>query len=266
MKLSQIFVYPIKSCQGLNLTSAELGEFGIQGDRRWMLVDEDGLFISQRKNPELAHIQVIDSKGQLIIQHPDTESRLYLEKQLPPQTIRSSVTVWKDTLKLKTYSDSVSEWFSRLLNRRVRLVVQEDQDHRKTQCQSSNVSLADGYPLLVATEASLKEINGQLTTSTDWRNYRPNLVIDGDTLKPHVEDTWQRLQIGDQVIIRMTTPCARCLLTTVDPDKGERRPDQEPLKTLAKYRKQGGKVNFGMNAVIERGGVINRHDAIVLLD
>lgn len=254
MTLSEIWIYPIKSLGGIKLSEALVAERGLQYDRRWMLVDAGGKFITQRKEHGMALIDVALTEAGLRVNHRSIpQDSLFIPfEPLTPFPIQ--VQVWDDVVDAVTVSEEADRWFSRYLDRTVRLVKMPEETTRLVDSQYAKngeaVSFADDYPLLLIGQASLDALNGRLPEPVSMRRFRPNLVIEG-TL-PYAEDTWDFIKIGSAGF-RAVKPCARCVLTTIDPDTAQT--GAEPLKTLSTYRKQNGKILFGMNLLAQPGRI-----------
>jgi uncharacterized protein len=251
MFLSRIFVYPIKSAGGIEVSTAFLETSGPSKDRRWMLIDADGLFLSQRKVPRMALIKPRFDGPDLAVEAPGMPPLV-----IPPWSGEGdwiSVQIWRDSLRLPHPNQSYSDWFSEFLERPCRLVHLPDSVTRGIEPPFEDtkwrVSLADGYPLLLITQESLDLLNQRLPSPVEMERFRPNLVI--ADAAPHEEDTWASVQIGS-VEIAVVKPCARCSIVLVDPRTG--RAGLEPLKTLAGYRRMPRSVLFAQNALIVNGG------------
>ena len=263
MVLSQIFIYPIKSARGIAINETLMDMSGPLQDRRWMLVDNDGLFLSQRRLPKMALLSPRFEGNDLVVDAPD----------MPPRVIRSwtgegdwiPVRLWQDQLQLPHPSSRYDEWFSSYLGQSCRLVYLPPTVVRPVEPPYNNpnwrVSLADGYPLLLITQASLDLLNERLPAPVTTERFRPNLVIAGTAA--HDEDRWRRLRI-DNVEIAVVKPCARCSIVLVDPSTGER--EIEPLKTLARYRRKPPKVFFAQNALITIPGLLQTGRPVEVLN
>lgn len=254
MILSEIWIYPIKSLGGIALREAVVEERGLRYDRRWMLVDTDGKFITQRKVHEMALMDVaLETDGLTVTRRSFPHDTLFIPFE-PTLQEPMEVQVWDDQVQAVTVSEEANRWFSRYLNRSARLVKMPEQTIRLVDpCYAKNeeaVSFADGYPLLVISQASLDELNTRLPEPVSMRRFRPSIVIQGTP--PHAEDAWTDLQIGSATF-KAVKPCARCVLTTIDPTTGQT--GSEPLKTLATYRNQNGKILFGMNLLAQPGRI-----------
>ena len=266
MNVTEINIYPVKSTRRIALHEAEVLPRGLRWDRRWMLVDDDNKFITARQHPALAMVHTeIDADSLVVAADAGDVLRLPL---YPGQQQTARVTVWRDTVDAVLANPEADAWFSDFLGVSCRLVQMTDdlvrgvdQDYGQA---DDEVSFADGFPLLLISEASLADLNSRLDNPVDMRRFRPNLVVDGDV--PYAEDRWQRFRVGE-VEFAGVKNCSRCVFTTVDPDRGIKSPDKEPLRTLSTYRRrpQGG-VFFGQNLIPRSGGVIRVGDPVSLLD
>lgn len=262
MRLLEIHRHPVKSFAGERLDVAALHDLGVKGDRRFMLVDANGRFISAREVPSLLHWRAFwqDDAGLRLVA-PSGQTH-----QVQRGAARLDVTVWDDTFPAELCGAETQDWLSAQLNMPARLVFVPDPSPRAVDPKYGRpgdmVSFADGYPILVVSDASLRELEARVGAAVSMRRFRPNLVISADL--PHAEDRWQRLRVGD-CELELVKPCVRCVLTTIDPDTAEPHPEREPLKSLIGYRRGPKGVTFGMNALVRRGGVIRVHDPVELL-
>lgn len=246
--ISHIFIYPIKSLGAISLQKAVLEKEGLYGDRRFMLVDARGKFITQRTRPELTRFVLSESAHGFIVN--DTATKL--EKELnwsPPLGDNRTVEIWEDKLWAREVLDGWSSWFSEALQEEVYLVQITDENPRemKGKYQTSlakNTSFADSLPLLVVGSASLKVLEDRLGESIDPLRFRPNIIV--STKEPFVEDTWAEIKVG-LALLSGAKPCARCPLVNVDPYSGEST--KNTLKTLATFRTLNHKVYFGQQFV-----------------
>jgi len=262
MILTEINIYPIKSLRGITLQTAEIEDRGLQNDRRWMLVDEDDRFVTQRELPKMALIDVALDEDGLIVSCADFGSQKV--DLAPADAVSRPVTIFYSTVEAEFYDDAVNEWFSDVLGTKLRLVRMPKASRRSVNekyrvRESDIVSFADGYPFLLIGQASLDDLNERLAEKADegvrvplpMKRFRPNFVVQGS--EPFEEDTWRELRIGANTFYG-AKPCARCVITTVDPATGEMAP-KEPLKTIAEYR--GGTLDgkrgafFGQNLIAE---------------
>ncbi len=263
--VQDIFIYPIKSLGGIRLDSAEVEERGFRFDRRWMLVDEEGMFVTQRVHPEMALLGVkLEGSGLTVFQKKDTEKKIEVPFDLAIGPERM-VTVWDDQVLAKDVDPDLNKWFSDFLGFKVNLVVLPESSHRKVDpryaVRGESVSFADGMPYLIIGQESLNNLNSRLTEPVSMSRFRPNVVFSGGL--PFMEDTLRKIRIGD-VDFQIVKPCARCVLITVDPEAGEK--GKEPLKTLSSYRTLNGKVYFGQNMVALSLGKIQVGDVVNALE
>ena len=263
--LSEINIYPIKSLGGISLKQAELEEKGLQYDRRWMLVDAEGTFITQRKHFELALLQVSITDGKITVAHK-TNAAQSISFALDEDTGEYiTVSIWNDTAKGLEVNTSVSDWFSDFLKFKVKLVKMPLEEKRLIDPEYAKnkevVSFSDGYPCLIIGQSALNGLNEKLNDPIRMDRFRPNFVFTGG--EPHAEDSFNDFYIGD-VLFTAVKPCARCVLITIDQQTGEK--GQEPLRTLATYRTVGKKITFGQNLIPQNLGTIQIGDEIKVKD
>jgi uncharacterized protein YcbX len=257
--------YPIKSCGGIGRRSAEVRARGLDGDRRYMLVDAEGVFLTQRRHPRLALVRIAEDGGGYRVDGPGLEP-LHLPREWPEgPTIE--VRVWRDRVEATVLPDEIGGWFADVLGFPCRVVYLAEHQHRAVPNDAAafddEVGFADAAPLLLTSDASLAELNGRLPAPVTMRRFRPNLVVDGD--RPFVEDEWRLLRIGD-VELEVAWPSTRCVLTTVDPETGVMDPGGEPLRTLRSFRRGSAGVLFGQNVIPRRLGTIRVGDEVEILE
>ena len=257
--LSGVYVYPIKSCGGISLASVDLGATGLVHDRRWMLVDEGGGFMSQRRHPRMALISPHLAPDRLVVRAPgmpDLEVPLGGKREE-----RIDVEVWGDAQRAEPVGGYADRWFRRFLGASCRLVRKPEDDVRPVDSaharSGDQTSFADAFPLLLISEASLEDLNGRLKNPVPMNRFRPNLVVRG--CGPYAEDGWEEIRAGGAVF-RVAEACPRCAITTVDQESGER--GKEPLRTLATYRKAQGEVWFGRNLIHTSQGTVRVGDPV----
>jgi len=253
--------YVIKSCRGESLDDAVLDARGIADDRRFMVVDASGGFLSQRQLPRLALIVPHLSDTLVTLTAPDVAP---LTIDLSLLRTRLPVSVWEHRGEGEDCGDAAAAWLTSALARPARLVRMPDDarravDPRYADSASDQTGYSDGYPLLLVNRASLDALNARLPVPVPLDRFRPNLVIAG--AEPFAEDAWRRIRIGD-VEFAVVKPCARCVTITVDQVTGERGP--EPLRTLATFRSSGGKVLFGQNLVHRALGRLRVGDPLTI--
>lgn len=254
LAITSIFIYPIKSLGGIELQSARVEARGFEYDRRWMLVDENNQFLTQRRFPEMALLQPKIGNGFLSIEDRSGKMEMLNFPLEEPDTNPETVTVWDDECLAKPLSPTVDQWFTKVLGKHCRLVYMHEAsirqaDQRYAIQETDKVSFADAYPLLMLGEASLQLLNSKLEQPVSINRFRPNIVFKGGD--PHEEDTFRKIVI-DGVEMFGVKPCARCVMTTIDPITSEK--GKEPLKTLSSYRKTGEKILFGENFIPVNGG------------
>jgi uncharacterized protein YcbX len=253
--VQNLYLYPIKSLGGISVQEAEVEERGFKYDRRWMLVDQSGEFLTQRQHPQLALLQVALGESELaVFSKVDPSRKISFDLEMNSGK-EMQVSVWGDMVTALQVAPEVSAWFSDFLGMNVDLVRMPESSHRKMDpryaVQEESVSFADGMPYVMIGQASLDELNGRLADPVGMDRFRPNLVFSGG--EAYAEDQFKQLQIGE-VEFQVVKPCARCVMITVDQEKGTK--GKEPLATLATYRSQGSKVYFGQNAVALAQGIV----------
>ncbi|MCF0050257.1 MOSC domain-containing protein [Dyadobacter sp. LJ53] len=265
MRVSEIWIYPVKSLGGIRLKEAKTEKKGLQYDRRWLIIDENNTFITQRVFHQMALIDVaLEKDGLKIFERNNSENNITVPNE-PVSGETLSVKVWDDVVEAVTVMDEADVWLSSQLGQNVRLVMMPESTERKADPKYAQngeiVSFADGYPFLVISQASLDDLNTRLEEPISMIRFRPNFVIT-ETL-PFEEDQWKRIRIGD-LDFEIVKPCARCVLTTVDPATGQK--GAEPLKTLASYRRINNKVLFGQNLVASNFGIVREGDALEVVE
>ena len=268
--LDAIRIYPVKGLRGIAVRDALVEPWGLAGDRRWMVVDAAHRYLTQREVPGMARIAAMpDEDGGLTLSAPGGDAaglRVPVPDAGGPAV---EVVVWRDRVRARTSGPDADAWLSAALGRACRLVHMDDPATARPVDPAygrpdDRVSFADGYPLLVATAASLDDLNARLARPVPMARFRPNLVVSGPA--PWTEDGWRRLRVGE-VAFRAVKPCARCAVVAVDQDTGERARDGEPLRALAAFRRDArGRVVFGQNLVPDGGGRIAAGDRVEVLE
>jgi uncharacterized protein YcbX len=261
LAVSGLFIYPIKSLGGIELKESVVDDRGLAYDRRWMLVDEHNVFISQRTNSQLALFQPELTNGSLKVTH----------KKYPDQSVaipfgtgktRIEVNVWGDICEAETADQEINEWFSDRLQMSCKLVYMPDDSHRKVDGQYAKngelTAFSDGYPILMLSEASLADLNSRLAFPVPMNRFRPNVIFNG--AYPYQEDDMKEFSINGQHFLGVK-PCGRCVVTTINQNDGT--VSEEPLRTLSGYRKNNNKVNFGQNVLVTAPGKIKVGDEII---
>lgn len=278
MKISGIYIYPIKSLKGISLDESVVERRGLQYDRRWMLVDENGEFFTQREFPKMSVISTEIKENGLLIQAENFEDLLVPFEENGEETAK--VRVWNSVCDALVSENFINEWFGEVLQTKCKLVFMPDNSERSINKlfdkNKDIVSFADGYPQLLIGENSLNDLNERLEEKLPMNRFRPNLVVSGS--ESFAEDNWKNIKIGETVF-RSSKPCARCVMTTVNQNSGEFA-GKEPLKTLAKYRMakdvfpenyaeldlDKNAVLFGQNLIAENfGGRVKIGDSVEVL-
>lgn len=245
--ISSLIYYPIKACRGFEVQSVYVERMGLQHDRRMMVTTLDGQFLTQREHPRLALVTPRLENGSLELAAPGYDSlRLGVQTTGTPV----SVDIWKSKgVQAIDQGEEAAQWFSDWLGTDVRLVHFAD-GYRRVVNEAyavhpdDHTGFADGYPILLASEEGLADLNTRLESPVPMNRFRPNVVVRG--CGPFEEDAWNRIQAGD-VLLAVVKPCARCEVTTIDKETLER--SKEPLKTLGKFRKQALGAIFGQNVI-----------------
>jgi uncharacterized protein len=256
--VSALYVYPIKACRGVRVTEWPVVERGFDADRRWMIVDVAGSFVTQREVARLALVRTAFDGESLRVEAPGL-APLTLPRRYDVEATRT-VHVWSDE-SLGCAHPEGSAWFSEYLGAAHELVYMPDAQRRQVnpgRARASDiVSFADGYPFLLISEASLEELNRRLAEPIPMERFRPNIVITGT--EPFAEDDFTTVRLGE-LAFRGVKRCDRCTVTTVDLETG--KPGREPLRTLASFRRWDSKVWFGMNLIHDGPGVLAVGDAV----
>ncbi len=259
--VSGLFIYPVKSLSGIPLTEAHMSDRGFRHDRRWMLIDDQLRFLSQREHPVMALIRLRIEGEYIVAAGRHGEASIPLN---PMPGERLLVNIWDDLCPAWACGEALDAWFSRELGQACRLVYMPDDSHRQVDLRYAGkdtwTSFSDGYPTLVISEESLADLNARLEQPVAMNRFRPNLVIRG--AEPYVEDRLEAFSIGG-VEFRGAKPCARCQIVTIDQERGIA--GKEPLRTLAEYRRDGNKVLFGMNLLHAGEGILQLGDRLELL-
>ncbi|MDQ7816592.1 MAG: MOSC N-terminal beta barrel domain-containing protein [Melioribacteraceae bacterium] len=262
--LSEIFIYPVKSLGGISLKESDITSRGFKYDRRWLLIDEAGRFITQRTYPQMALICVELREKSLEFRHKKNDASLSINIE-NGNNDKGDVVIWNDKV-IANYTDKeMDEWFSDMLKVKCRLVYMPEESKRlvdkKYAYGNEIISFADGYPFLIIGQSSLDDLNSRLDTKLPMNRFRPNLVFTGGA--SFDEDRIKSFMI-DKIIFYPVKPCARCVVTTVDQESGVK--NEEPLKTLASYRTVGNKVMFGQNLLHKGSGTIRIGDELKILE
>ncbi|HEY0979080.1 MAG TPA: MOSC N-terminal beta barrel domain-containing protein [Flavobacteriales bacterium] len=258
LHLASIHVYPVKSLGGFAVPEARLTDRGLEHDRRWMLVDAHGRFLTQREVPEMALLRCAPAAQGFRITDIRNGDRIELPWSLEEGTPHTT-RIWDDPVVTRDATHERNGWFRERLPRVDRLVYMPESTHRAVDPKYAEglTSLSDGYPYLILSQASLDDLNDRMPKALPMDRFRPNLVIAGG--EAFQEDVWRHVAIGD-CRFELVKPCARCVIPTTDQDTAQR--SAEPLRTLNNYRRQGDRILFGMNAMGKAGTVVRVGDLV----
>ena len=261
IKVSQLAIYPVKSCGQISLTDCELDRFGLNMDRRWMLVDENGKFLSQRLLPRMCLIMPTLLNVGVLLDAPKMPS---IEIKMADAKSSKNVIVWGDNCTALDCGDLAANWLTKFLEKKCRLVFFPDDEIRQVDQEyalpNDITAFSDGFPFLLTSEASLEELNHRIQQTNsnqaniEMRRFRPNIVVSG--CEPFAEDNWSKIQIGE-ILLRIVKPCSRCVIPSINPESAIR--EDEPTKTLKTFRRGIGgqseaKWYFGQNVIAESLG------------
>jgi hypothetical protein len=251
--LSQIYVYPVKSLGGFQVQQWPVDKTGLRYDRKWMLVDEQGQFLSQRRLPKMALIKTRIEQQQLLL---STSGYADLAVALDSNTAEDvAVEIWGDQCLAKSAGREADDWLSRVLDAPCRLVYHPDDRVRQVDpdyaLQTDETAYSDGFPFLIVSEASLQALNAAMQLQMGMNRFRPNLVA--SDCESYAEDSWREIEIND-IGFRLPKPCSRCSVPSIDPETAIA--GKEPLTTLSRLRQWQHKVYFGQNALHDSLGTL----------
>ncbi|WP_274690991.1 hybrid-cluster NAD(P)-dependent oxidoreductase [Spartinivicinus poritis] len=261
-RLSAITVYPIKSTAGLSISQAMANREGLAFDRRFVLVDDNGLFITGRQYPQLTLVKSAIVPTGLQISAPGMPTLTIKYSQFTSQY--QPITIWKDTIQAQYCYPEYDQWFSKFLGKACHLYFYGENSQRPVRTRPNDqVSFADGYPLLLISEASLIDLNCRTAEPIEMAQFRPNIVVNGTGA--FTEDSWQQIKIGG-VHFEVVSPCARCIFTTVNPNSATKSPLKEPVTTLSNYRSdENYNIFFGQNLIALNEGLITIGDSVEVI-
>lgn len=261
--LSRLFIHPVKSMRGIGLSHALADASGFAFDRIFMVTEPDGTFITARQFPQMVRFIPVPVHDGLHLTAPDGSSIIVRFSDFAPAD--APTEVWGNHFTARIAPDEINRWLSEFFSRPVQLRwVGPELTRRVEKFAAVPLSFADGFPFLLTSEASLRDLQSRCTASVQMEQFRPNLVVAGSAAWE--EDTWKVIRIGS-VIFDVVKPCSRCIFTTVSPEKGQKHPSGEPLKTLQSFRtaQDNGDVDFGQNLIPRSSGVIRVGDEIEIL-
>lgn len=260
LTVSELYIYPIKSLAGIKVNRADVTDRGFKHDRRWMLIDNENRFISQREVAPMALLNVAIEDNGLKISTTDSFIKIPF---LAGHNNLIEVSVWDDICQAQLVDEKADKWFSDVLGTSCRLVYMPDESHRKTDVNYTSdggiTSFSDAYPFLLIGQASLDDLNKRLPGTMTIERFRPNIVFAGGA--SYQEDIIDDFTING-INFKGVKLCSRCKITTIDPTNG--LAGKEPLKTLASYRVKNKKIYFGQNLVHSGSGDISVGDEIIV--
>jgi uncharacterized protein len=265
MRLIEIRRYPVKSLRGHSLSEANVERIGLAGDRRWMIVDEANVFLTQRQYPKLTQIDAAPTDQGVALRHATYGA---IEIDIPDERAPTEmVTIWRSGFAARV-AEPASAFLSGYLEKPVKLVYLHDETARPVNPEfgreDDRVNFADGYPLLITTTASLDDLNLRLAKPIGMDRFRANLIVEGAAA--WAEDTWRSLRIGG-LTFRVVKPCARCAIPSLDQLTGEALEGNEPLRSLAQFhRASNGGIIFGQNLIPDAIGPVRVGEAIEVLE
>jgi uncharacterized protein YcbX len=261
--LSALHIFPVKSCAPLVRDTAQVEPRGLSHDRRWIVTDANGKFLTGRQHPRLTLLHAVPEGEAIALSAPGLPP---LRLEVPADVARVDVEVWKNTVAALPGGDVANAWISAFLGMPARFAYMDDAcarpvtpDYAKP---GDEVSFADAFPLLLISQGSLDALNEKLAAPVPMLRFRPNFVV--ANTPPHAEDGWKRVRVGE-VEFDLVKPCSRCVFTTVDFERGEFDPSGEPLKTLTTYRRGERGVTFGQNVIPRGTGTVRVGDTVEVL-
>jgi uncharacterized protein YcbX len=253
--LSELYTYPVKSLAGIKLTTSKLTPFGLEHDRRWMIIDKEGKFLSQREVAKMATIQTAIVEGKLILSYQQSEIKV---PTVNNQSQQIKVTVWKDTFMASHISKDVDDWLTGVLGQTCQLVYMQKEVKRQVDLdfapKGQNVSFADAFPLLVISQASLDDLNRRLDEPVNINRFRANIIVTGT--EAFAEDNWYNLSINT-LEYKAVKLCSRCIMPSINQQTGK-QDKVKMLATLNNFRKIDKKIKFGQNLIYKNVEIINQ--------
>ncbi|WP_213991926.1 YcbX family protein [Sodalis sp. dw_96] len=262
VSVSRLYIHPVKSMRGLQLSHALVRAEGLAGDRTFMLTETDGTFITARQYPQMVLFTPVMVQNGLHINAPDGQSAMacYEDFTADPHPTE----VWGNHFTAYIAPEAINNWLSGYIGHPIQLRWTGASSHRRVKTHPQvSLSFADGYPYLLISEASFGDLQRRCPAGIKLSQFRPNLVVTG--AEPYAEDRWRTLKVGD-VQFEVAKPCGRCILTTVSVEQGRKHPAAEPLRTLQSYRTaDNGDVDFGQNLLARGSGIIRVGDKVEIL-
>jgi len=260
-RITEISIYPIKSTTGIQLSTSFIDDYGLAFDRRFVVSDLHGQFITARTEPKLCLISSCLTSSGLQLYAPNMPTLSINISTFTKQT--ANVQVWRDNIQAQITNKACTQWLSDYLQKPCQLLYFGADAFRLVKNRVEQIAFADGYPLMLISEGSLADLNKRCRSTVSMRQFRPNIVVSGN--EPFVEDTWKTIRIGE-VMFEVVKPCSRCIFTTINPKTAEKHQTQEPIATLQQYRQaESGDVMFGQNLVPLNQGKISINDTVEVI-
>ncbi len=263
MQVTRLFIHPVKSLGGISVPQFSIDRFGPLYDRRWLVVDSQGQFLTQRQHARMALVRTLLEGGRVTLSAPDCEPVQFSAADFAGGATRR-VQVWRDQCDALSGPPRLDAWLSRFLGVECQLVFMPETSRRAVNTDyaqdGETVGFADGFPLLLASEESLQDLNSRMSLPIGMERFRPNLVVQGGAA--FAEDGWTRIRVGSMEF-RVVKPCSRCAIPTIDPQTAQKQP--EVFKTLKSYRQREGEVFFGQNLLPVGTGAIRVGDVVEIL-
>ncbi|MGC4102105.1 MOSC domain-containing protein [Ferruginibacter sp.] len=263
LQVSELYIYPVKSLGGIAKQTVEIVHTGFKYDRRWMLVDEENRFLTQRVHPQMSLLQPEETADGIAVFHKQQPSQR-ISIPLTDSGNRISVVVWDDACTAIEATEEINQWFSNMLGFNCKLVYMPDDSLRLVDKRyaenDETTSFSDGYPVLAIGQSSLDLLNEKMPAPLPINRFRPNIVFTGG--HAHIEDEMARFTINELEFLGVK-PCARCVMTTINQQTAAA--GKEPLRTLARYRMKNNKIYFGQNVLPQQHGSISVGDHITII-
>ena len=260
--ISELAIYPVKSLAQVVLDESRIDRFGLVQDRRWMVIDRDGVFITQRQHARMCLVQPEFSGNKLKLKAPGMSDLIVADAD---EKIIRRVTVWEDKCNAYDCGNDAAEWLSQFLEIDCRLMYFPEDENRLVDQKYANsgdhTAFSDGFPILLTSNASLDDLNSKLDKSVPMQRFRSNIVISG--CKPFEEDNWRILRIGE-LTLNVVKPCSRCSIPNIDVATADRC--EEPIKALSTYRKKNNKIFFGQNVIANGKGVLRKGMSVEIIE
>lgn len=267
MQVTRLFVHPVKSLGGISVSQFSVDRFGPVHDRRWLVVDRQGQFLTQRQHARMALVSTALEAGRVTLSAPGCEPVQFSAGDFTDGCSGAAVRqvqVWRDRCDAVAGPAHLDAWLSAFLGVDCQLVFMPESSHRPVNpdyaAAGETVSFADGFPLLLVSEESLQDLNSRMNIAIGMERFRPNLVVQGGAA--FAEDGWQHIRVGSMEF-RVVKPCSRCAIPTIDPLTSQKQP--EVFKTLKSYRQRDGEVFFGQNLLPVGTGSVRVGDRVELL-